>query len=254
VQLFHRLNRSGYPSAYVYSTGQWHKYRDLLVLCFQLSENGRLSACNALISFGLDSISENPFFGRSEPRIRLFEDIVDNYSRVDSNENGGLVFQAIAYGYIAADRPHLSIIADKVRTGSSRQKRFGDVDCYMGLDLELSVEVKDLEIGSENVERELGGFATEVKSNRIRGLAFVKSIADGVKTKLFDDYGILSMTELDLLRIVESWDWPKQDLAVQGILHYLSHIEQNPEASVRLLRFIAERDEGHDSLCYLETT
>lgn len=143
VELFHSLNRSGYPSAYVYNTGQWQKYQDLLLACFQLSESARLLLCERLIAFGLVNLPKNSFYARETVRIRLFEEVVKDYERGVQGENGGLVFQAIAYGYIAADRPHLSIIADKVRTGSARQKRFGDIDCYCGLDLGTSIEVKD---------------------------------------------------------------------------------------------------------------
>lgn len=37
-RLFYQLARPGYPSSYVYTTGQWAKYQDLLALCFSLSE------------------------------------------------------------------------------------------------------------------------------------------------------------------------------------------------------------------------
>ena len=250
VQLFHALNRTGYPSAYVYNTGQWTKYRELLVLCFQLSEIGRLRACKSLVKFGIDNIAENAFFGRETPRARLLEMVIDAYTRTGADENGGLVFQALAYGYVSADRPFLSLIADKVRTGSARQKRFGDIDCYCGLDLELSVEVKDLKITSGNVERELGGFINEVRSAGILGLAFVGEVDEDIRTRLSGD-GISCLTEGELRRVVASWDWPKQNAAIQGMLHYLSHIEQDAEATLRLLRFIKSHDDAHDSLNYL---
>lgn len=40
-----------------------------------------------------------------------------------------------------ADRPHLYLIVDKTRTGSAKQARIGDIDGYVGLDLEVTVEV-----------------------------------------------------------------------------------------------------------------
>jgi hypothetical protein len=123
--LFNDLNRTGYPSAYVYNTGQWHKYQDELLLpCFQLSDSGRFVLCQDLIDLGL-ALPVNRFFGRSVPRVRLFPEIVDHYPRSTAGENAGVAFQAIAYGYVKADRPHLSLIADKVRTGSARQEAPG---------------------------------------------------------------------------------------------------------------------------------
>lgn len=250
VELFHSLNRSGYPSAYVYNTGQWHKYKDLLVQCFRLSENGRYALCLSLIDYGCSIIPEHTFFGRSVPRVRLFEEVVKHYPRTSPNENGGLVLQGIAHGFIAADRPHLSIIADKVRTGSARQKRFGDIDGYRGLDLELSVEVKDIHITESNYSRELDGFAKQVEASSVLGIAFVQGIDDAPKSKL-TDVGIVVLTLPEIVRTIETWDWPKQENALQVLLHHVAHIEQKTEATSRLLCFLQQLDPNHDSLIYL---
>jgi hypothetical protein len=51
------------------------------------------------------------------PRIRLFEEIIQRYERNANGENGDLVFQAIAYGLLCADRPHSALVADKVTPG-----------------------------------------------------------------------------------------------------------------------------------------
>ena len=251
VKLFHALNRSGYPSAYVYNTGQWHKYPKLLLSCFQLSETGRFSLCTHLVQIGLEKLAENTFFGRQVERQKLFLAVITEYDRAArKEENGGLVYQAIAYGFIKADRGHLDIIADKVRTGSSRQRRFGDIDGYYGLDLEVSVEVKDLVITAENVERQFGSFVSQAVGNSVNGIAFAASFSEDARQEL-QKAGITSLAQNDLEWIVRGWDWQKQERAVQGILHYLSHIEQNPEATERILRFIKERDAAHSSLAYL---
>jgi len=250
ANLFHAMDRSDYPSAYVYNTGQWQKYQDLLTWAFQLSESGKWAVCNRLISYGLESLPKNSFYVREQPRVRLFEQMIQNYERSAKGENGGLVFQAIAYGYLCADRPHLALVADKVRTGSSRQKRFGDIDCYGGLDLETSVEVKDIHITPKHFDKELAEFCRNCAGNNIVGIAFVAGI-DEVVAKTVLQHGVRIITHEILLRIVDLWDWEKQNSAVQGTLHYLSHIEQNPSAVVRLLEFIRENDSNHDSLEYL---
>lgn len=251
VKLFHALNRSGYPSAYVYNTGQWHKYPELLLSCFKLSEPGRYSLCVDLVQLGLEKLAENTFFGRQTARPKLFPMIVMEYDRdARKEENGGLIYQAIAYGFIKADRGHLDIIADKVRTGSSRQRRFGDIDGYYGLDLEVSVEVKDLAITAENIERQLGSFVSQAVGNSVNGIAFAASFSEEARQEL-QKAGLTALAQSDLEWIVRGWDWQKQERAVQGILHYLAHIEQNPEATERMLRFIKERDAAHSSLVYL---
>jgi len=252
AQFFHKLNRSKYPSAYVYNTGQWQKFPDLLLLCFRLSESGRFQLCNKLIDFGLQRLQKNRFVTRDSVRHRLFTEIVRHYSRSAPDENAGLIFQAIAYGYFKADRPHLSFVVDKVRTGSSRQRRFGDIDGYHGLDLEMSVEVKDLHISLSNLEQQLGSFLKQVQGNQILGVAFVLSIDDEASSVLTNSE-VKPFTQSNLIQAVDIWDWQKQNTAVHGVLHYLAHIEQNPKAVDRILEFINERNPEHDSLAYYQS-
>ena len=247
--LFIKADRTGYPSAYVYNTGMWHHHKELLLNCFKLSESGRFILCNELIDFGLEKFLKNTYFGRQIPRVRLFETISREYPRSGPGENSGMVFQGIAYGYLKADRPHLSLIVDKVRTGSARQRRFGDVDGYFGLDLEVSAEAKDDPITPKNVEKELGQFLRDVSNHRVQGLAFVRSI-DPASRGLLKADGILSITNDELVANVATWDWRKQDAAVHGLLHFVSHVEQNPTGVRRLLDFIRARDKKHDSLAH----
>lgn len=249
AEFFHRLKRTDYPSAYVYNTGQWQKYKDLLVDCFRLSEAGRLELCKRLIHFGLANMAVADFYGRSVPRPALLPEIISSYPRAARGENGGLTLQALAYGFCEADRPHLSIVTDKVRRGSKRQKQIGDIDCYSGIDLELSVEVKDFEITSENLESELGDFIQSVTSNRIKGLVIAASATDDGRRDL-SGRGLYLITLEDLSHLTAVWDWPKQNAAVLGMLHFLSHVEQNPDAVERLLAFISDKDPRHDSLTY----
>jgi hypothetical protein len=249
AEFFHRLKRTDYPSAYVYNTGQWQKYKDLLVDCFRLSEAGRLALCKQLIHFGLTNMAVADFYGRAVPRPTLLPEIIRSYPRAARGENGGLTLQALAYGFCKADRPHLSIVTDKVRRGSKRQKQIGDIDCYSGIDLELSVEVKDFEITPENLEAELGDFIQSVTSNRITGLVFAASAADDARREL-SEHALHLITLGDLSGLTAVWDWPKQNAAVLGMLHFLSHVEQNPDAVERLLAFISEKDPRHDSLTY----
>jgi len=51
--------------------------------------------------------------------------------------------------------------------------------------------------------------------------------------------------------LVSLWDWQKQNNAVQGMLHYIAHVEQDPKAVRRLLEFIKEVDPNHDTLTFL---
>lgn len=246
--LFHEeLNRLDYPSAYVYNTGQWHKYQDLLELCFRLSEAGRYCALEELIDYGLGHMKRAEEF-EGNPRVRLFPQVVTTYPRGEyDDENAGVVFQAIVYGYFKADRPHLSIIVDKVRTGSSRQKRVGDIDCYMDLKVEMSVEVKDFTLTEDHYQKELGTFVEDVNEAGIRGAVYTRDVEPSLRQKL-EDRGIHVQTQDDMLDTVRGWDWPKQDAAFRGAIHYLAHVEQNTNAVGRLQEFVADQDPDHDVL------
>ena len=250
--VFAATNRPGYPSAYVYNTGQWHKFEEMLVNCFRLSPSGRLRLCEELFDFAFANIPVNVFYGRPLPRVRVFERLIEEYPRSVTGENGGLVYQAIAMGFFSADRPHLQIIADKVRTGSSRQRRFGDIDAYAGLDLEMSVEVKDFGLDTANWEEHLLPFCNAVNDAGVQGIAFVKD-AEAQVIEAIDEKGVMVLTESAAVSVVSYWDWRKQNAALEGALHYLSHVEQNPSAVKRCLAFVKAHDAGHDLLSYFLT-
>ncbi|TDU18085.1 hypothetical protein C8E00_11413 [Chromohalobacter marismortui] len=250
ANLFHSMDRSDYPSAYVYNTGQWKKYTDLLNHVFMLSEPGKHALCKELIDFGIKNLPKNSFYVREVPRVRIFDKVINEYERGVKGENGGLVYQAIVYGFLTADRPHLSIIADKVRTGSSRQKRFGDIDCYSGLDLETSSEVKDFCISNANFDKELGEFCRNCEGNNINGIVFALDFEQSTLNKI-REHGVKPISQLKLMELVSYWDWTKQEAALKGVLHYISHVEQNPSAVIRLLEFIKNHDANHESLDYL---
>lgn len=246
--LFRRnLNRLTYTTAYVYNTGQWQKYRELLADCFWLSEAGRYVAVEELIDYGLKHMDPSDEY-EGNPRTRLFPLVVKDYLRGQvQGENAGLVFQAIAYGYFKADRPHLSLEVSKVRMGSERQQRVGDVEGYTDVKVELSVEVKDFELTEGQIAHELGSFIQQVTEKEILGIVFVRGIDNSARREL-EDEGVKVFTQADLLESVSLWDWQKQDRALRGVFHYLSHIEENTDAVKRLQQFVHEHDEDHDVL------
>jgi len=247
ADVFHAMERSKYPSAYVYNTGQWKKYLDLLALCFRLSPAGRQTVVGRLFDFGLEHLDRNAFFGRDEPRVRVYEEALSSYPRDAEGENGGLTFQAMVFGFLRADHHHLEWIADKVRTGSARQRRFGDIDGYSGLNLEVSAEVKDLDIDATNKERQLGSFVEAAKKHQFLPMVFARTFSQEVRVEL-EALGLVLTDNAGLRSLVARWDWAKQDIALYSMLHYLAHIEQNASAVRRFLKFVAERDDLHPCL------
>lgn len=251
VEAFHEMGRSSFPSAYVYSTGQWRKFLNLLTLSFRLSGPARRAATEALFDFGLERLGKNLFYVRPR-RTRLFDHILADYRREATGENAGLTFQALIFGYISSAYQHLEIVAAGVRTGSARQKRFGDMDCYLGLDLELAVEAKDMVIDEDKFGPQLTQFCHKAREYAFHGLVFARDFAGDTRERL-RAFDLVGFSEQEMVDEVRRWDWAKQERAVAGMLHYLSHVEQNPKAVHRLLEFIRERDPNHPSLDFLET-
>lgn len=248
---FHKMQRSDFPSAYVYNTGQWSKFRDLLALAFGLDEIGRRRAVEALFDYGLEHLEKNTFYFQPLPRPRVFQSIIQAYPRSDASENGGLAFQALIYGWCCSFYTSLQIDADKVRTGSKRQRRFGDMDGYLGLTLELSIEVKDMLIDGDNYERQIRQFAELVANHEIHAVVAAAEFDDaGIAAAKTD--GLIPLDLGSLGWICALWDWRTQDEAVQHMLHYLAHIEQNPKAVKRLLSFIQKVDPDHATLAYAD--
>jgi hypothetical protein len=252
INLFHGLNRTGYTSAAPHTTGQWERFIETLFLpAFQLSRSGRFTLCNHLIDLGLAQMTGNRFYATRLQRPRLFEAIVREYDRTNrTHENSGAVFQGIGYGYFKADCQHLSLVVDKVRSGSRRQRRFGDIDGYHGLHLEISVEVKDHAITPDNISV-IQPFLREVENTKVQGIVFAKSIHEDALPAIAVA-GAVPMSEESLLKAVALWDWQKQNIALHGLLHFLSHIEQTPDGVRRLLEFMREKEPDHESVSFLD--
>jgi len=234
---FYEKQKLGYPSAYVYNTGQWTKYQDLLLDVFQLSTAGRFRLLIELLKFGNAKIETSEVAVLEANEVGPFERILREYERSDKSENGGLAYQAIAYGFVSQSYNHLSIIADKVRTGSARQKRIGDIDAYAGHLLAATFEVKDLELNSDNALREVGDFKNKVKNLGVLGIVICKDCSNEL-TEGLHAFGTRVITEPELTTIVSLWDSRKQELSIESTLHYLANIEQNEKAVRRLFEFL----------------
>jgi hypothetical protein len=246
----YELRRTNFPSSPGYHTGNWPDYDDLLEHAFRLSSLGRFEAALRLFEVGMEKLDEKRYEDREPPFSTPFSDIVRDYRRSDPDENGGLAFQAMAYGYTKAEWSHLSFRASKVRTGSSRQNRYGDIDGFLGPDLMISVEVKDLDITGDNVRSQLGQMLDLIESSTAVPIAICRRISDDARDVLTEE-GVKVLDNEDLLSELEQWDYHKENRAVQGMLHYLANIEENPDAVQRLLRFLKRVDEDNRALVHL---
>lgn len=241
------LRRTNFPSSPGHHTGNWPDYDEFLERAFRLSRPGRFEACRRLFELGLRELDEKRYEQREPAFTTPFLDIVSDYERSHTDENGGLAFQAIAYGFVKAEWSHLSLRASKVRTGSSRQNRYGDIDGFLGPDLMVSVEVKDLDIDLTNVQAELGTMLGLAEDTTALPVAVCRSVSEEARARL-EDRGVRVIDDADLIDELARWDYHKQNRAVQGTLHYLANIEENPDAVQRLLQFLGDVDPSNRAL------
>ncbi|HET8638235.1 MAG TPA: hypothetical protein VFL96_15400, partial [Acidobacteriaceae bacterium] len=151
-------------------------------------------------------------------------------------EPTGASYQGIVFGFIRADNPHLQVEIDKVRTGSKRLQRVGDIDCWEGSRLAISAEVKQFRLKKDNV-RDLEAFGNETGKRGAIGLVVAIAFEDGVRGEI-EGLGLRALDRNDLLRIVELWDPLKQRTAVQSLVYYVEHVEKNASLSKRVKDFL----------------
>src|SRR3546814_8376831 len=84
----------------------------------------------AAVAFVLDELKDqsfDPSTVRTEPPI--FKWLLDefDFGARAKGEPTGAAFQAMVFGYIRADAPHLQVKARKARAGSARTKGMGEI-------------------------------------------------------------------------------------------------------------------------------
>ena len=244
------LQRTNFPSAAPHYTGEWERYEEWLVVSFALSRTGRYEAAQRLFDIGLDGLEAQTHATREPPYPQPFTEVVREYPRTHPDEEAGSAYQAIAYGYVKTEWPHLSITASKLRTGSSRQHRYGDVDGFYGPDLMISVEAKDKIIDETNVTSELGTMMELATETTAIAIALCHEVENSAQTTLTES-GVEVITDADILQQLRTWDYHKQNRALQGMVHFLANIEENPSAVRRLLQFVETVDPENTALAQL---
>lgn len=244
------LNRTNFPSSPGHHTGEWERYDDMLERAFRLSREARYIAVQELFDLGLEKLGTKEYERRQPPFRNPFLRVLKDYKRSAPNEQGGSAYQALCYGYVKAEWSHLSLRASKVRTGSSRQQRYGDIDGYHGPDLMISVEVKDRVIDSSNVRSELGTMITVANETTALPIVICKTISDDARETLSDE-DVQVIDDNYLERQLELWDYHKQNRALHGMVHFFANIEENPDGVQRLLNFISTVDPDNRVLDHL---
>jgi hypothetical protein len=157
-------------------------------------------------------------------------------------EPSGATYQGIVFGFVRADNPHLQVEIDKVRTGSKRLQRVGDIDCWEGSRLAISAEVKQFVL-NKNAVPDLEAFGNATGKRGALGMVIALAFDEGVRDDI-EALGLKALDRNDLLRIVELWDPLKQRTAVQSLVYYAQHVEKNSSLTDRLKVFLKEAEKA----------
>ncbi|MGH6842691.1 MAG: hypothetical protein ACREDV_11475 [Methylocella sp.] len=230
--------RFDYPSCAPHATQAWQDYVLWLDVLVALSADELKKLRAQVCHYVLDTLKSQEFDPTSvavEPP--LFRLLLDGFEMTaHKGEPSGASFQGIVFGFLRADNPHLQIEIEKVRTGSKRLQRVGDVDGWEGGRLAISAEVKQYNLSMKAIPQ-LEAFANETGRRGALGVVAARGFEEGVRSAL-EGLGLISLDIDDMLRIVELWDPIKQRTAVTSFLYYAKHIEKNSSLSGRLDAFL----------------
>lgn len=234
--------RFDYPSCAPHATQAWADYRRwldaLVTFTTQELDSLREHVTNYVLA-KLKSQEFDPASVKTDPP--LFRIVLESFEiTAQKGEPTGAAYQGIVFGFLRADNPHLQVEIDKVRTGSKRLQRVGDVDCWEGSRLAISAEVKQLTIPSEAVP-DLEAFGNATGKRGALGMIVALGFAEGVRGEI-ESLGLRPLDRDDLLRIVELWDPLKQRTAVQSLIYYAQHVEKNSSLTDRLNEFLQKAE------------
>ena len=230
--------RFDYPSCAPHATQAWPDYVNWLDMLCTFSSQDLLSLRESVVNHVLDYYVDQSFqpgdLRLERPLFRLLLNEFDVIAH--KGEPTGAAYQGIVFGFLRADNPHLQIEIDKVRTGSKRLQRIGDIDGWEGKRLALSAEVKQFVVETKNV-RDFAAFAGE--TNRRNALGIVAALGfDSVARDSLEELGLKTLDRQDISQIVELWDTLKQRTAIASFEYYVQHVEKNSSLSMRLQDFL----------------
>lgn len=244
VERYYRAEhkRFDYPSAAPHATQAWQDYVEWLDALVRFDQSQLATLRGRVNQFVLDKLTSQEFDPRSidvePPLFRLVLEGFDVTSK--KGEPTGAAFQGIVFGFVRADNPHLQVEIEKVRTGSKRLQRIGDVDGWEGARLAISAEAKQFDLKVDHVP-DLRSFANAVGRRGAIGVVAALGFESGAREAIAH-LGVIPLDRRDMLRTVELWDPLKQRTAVSSLVYYARHVEKNAPLAERLDMFLASAE------------
>lgn len=231
--------RFDYPSCAPHATQAWADYISWLDALATYDVDQITALRDQVVKYVLEQLKSQAFdpatVSTDPPLFRLLLEGFDMTAR--KGEPTGAAFQGMVFGFLRADNAHLQIEIDKVRTGSKRLQRVGDIDGWEGARLAISAEVKQFEIKVDDVP-DLEAFGNETGRRGTLGLVVALGFLTDAREHI-EGIGLKALDIDDLLRIVALWDPLKQRTAVASLVYYAKHVEKNSSLSARIDEFLA---------------
>ena len=239
--------RFDYPSCAPHATQAWGDYGRWLDSLVTYSAAEVAGLRESVVNYVLGELKSQAFDPSAisvEPSLfRLVLEGFDLTAR--KGEPTGAAFQGIVFGFLRADNPHLQVEIGKVRTGSKRLQRVGDIDAWEGGRLAITAEVKQYELKADGVV-DLTAFANEAGRRGAIGIVFALEVDDASRDAL-EGLGVEVLSVDDMLDFVRLWDPMKQRIAVSSFVYYVKHVEKNSSLAERLDAFLEESVKGGSS-------
>jgi hypothetical protein len=231
--------RFDYPSCAPHATQAWADYHNWLNALLAFTPKQAKQLRERVVKHVLSTLS-NQAFDPSSVQLEppLFRLALESFElTAKKGEPTGAAFQGIVFGFLRADNPHQQIEIAKVRTGSKRLQRVGDIDAWEGERLAITAEVKQFKLSKDNLD-DLSEFANESGRRGALGLVFALQFDEEARTSVIAA-GLLPLDLEDMLNIVQLWDPVKQRTAVASLKYYFAHVEKNASLVSRLSEFLA---------------
>ncbi|MCI2263389.1 hypothetical protein [Xanthomonas indica] len=246
-------HRYDFPSSAPHATQAWRDYISWIEAILSFDDPSLDALEKDVIDYVLDSLPSqaiDPSTVKREPPLFLL--YLQNFDLTSkAGEPTGAAYQGTVFGYIRADAPHLQVEVGKVRTGSKREKRVGDIDARDGEKLVLSAEVKQYVVGDKDLG-EFGEFSQLIAQHQALGLVVALGFKDDASKKIAE-MGLEPLSRDDLIERVRIWDPLKQRIAISAIMYYANFREQNSVLYERIQNFIAEAEVANTAKLAIES-
>ena len=231
--------RFDYPSCAPHATQAWSDYTHWLDALVTFRAEDLSALRERICEFVLEQLESHEFDPGSievePPAFRLLLEGFDLTQHI--GERTGAAFQGIVFGYLRADDPYLQMEIEKVRTGSKRLHRVGDIDGWEGVRLAMSVEVKQYVLSADDIAN-IEAFANETGRRAALGIVVALGFEEGVREQL-DELGVRSLDLFDMRRAVALWHPMKQRAAISSLVYYVHHVEKSAALAKRIEGFLA---------------